>query len=193
MEPEQDIIDLSASGPDEAQRRIMALRRQMNLLVGLAALVGFSLFAAVLIGAKTRSLYREHYDFRAAVRPGMEEAEVLRRFGEPYRTYRTEGVVRHVLEGRGRYQRFSPDVTRPGVVPQGFARVLLYRTTLEHGELVFVDEAGKVLRVVTGRPGPERSLPLPATAASGNAAPAEPGDDAQSAEREFGDETAGEE
>jgi hypothetical protein len=181
-----DVVDLSAPGPEETAQRLAALRWRMNLLVALAALVGFGAFATVLVVAKTRALYGEHYAFRAGVRPGMTEAEVRQRFGEPYRVYWVPEVLKPVLEGRGRYQRFSPDVTRPGVVPPRYARALHYRTTLEHGEFVFLDEAGKVLAVVTGRPGQARSMPLPGQAPAGNAAePAEP-DTGASAEQEFG-------
>jgi hypothetical protein len=182
-----ELVDLSAPEPDEGLRRVAAIHRRMYLLVALVALVGFSAFAAVLVMAQTRSLYREHYVFRAAVRPGMTGAQVQQRFGEPYRVYGAPEALKPVLEGRGRYQRFSPDVTHPGVVPPGWAQALHYRTTLEHGEFVFLDASGKVLAVVTGRPGEARSMPLPGQAPeAANAAPAAEPDAETSAESEFG-------
>jgi len=131
---------------DERDRR----RYRMLALVTLVALLGLSAFAALMVHAVKRSVNQEHYEFRAFVRPGMAEEEVVAEFGEPYRRFFTRSSVEPILSGRGQYTRFDRDVSpdQPGM--SDFSKVLHYRTTLEHGEFVFIGGDGRVTAVVTG-------------------------------------------
>jgi hypothetical protein len=123
----------------------------MNRLVALVAAIGICAFAAVVIMGKYHTIYRDHYEFRRVVVPGTASEQVVQGFGEPYRTYWTPTAVHQVLSGRGLYSRFDQDVSRAQTVPPDYAKVLHYRTTIEHGEFVFVGYDGRVLRVITGR------------------------------------------
>ncbi|NSW54617.1 MAG: hypothetical protein HPY44_01270 [Armatimonadetes bacterium] len=133
---------------DDYDRR----RRRMLVLVTVVALTGLCAFAALMVYAVRRNVNREHYEFRAFVRPGVGEDEVIAEFGEPYRRFFTRSSIEPILSGRGQYTRFDRDVSpdQPGM--SDFCKVLHYRTTLEHGEFVFIGTDGKVTAVVTGSP-----------------------------------------
>ena len=105
MDP--NLIPLEMTAQEQVQRRLAQLRRRMLLCVALAGLVGFGGFAAVLVVGKQRDINREHYEFRQTVRPGLNEAQVRERWGEPYRTFWTRLELGAVLSGGGRYKRFD--------------------------------------------------------------------------------------
>ncbi len=126
-------------------------KRRMYLWVALVALIGIGAFGALVVYAKQRTIYAPHYEFRSAVKAGVTEKEVIAGFGRPYRSYWTPEAIGRVFAGRGIYGRFDRDVTSEGALPSDFKRVMLYRTTNEHAEFVFVGQDGKVMMVVTGR------------------------------------------
>ncbi len=142
-----------SAGP--ADRRLAELRRRRNLWVALATLLGLTAVAVTLAYGKYRSLYREHYQFRSQVTPGMSERDVVACVGSPYRTYWTPAAVAPIFAGRGIYRTFDRAVGDPGVVPRHFRKVMHYRPTPVHGEFVFIDDMGRVMMVVTGRTGKE--------------------------------------
>ena len=148
--PTLDDYGQGKAGDDFARRR-----RTMLTLVALVTLAGICAFSALMVYAVKRNVNQEHFQFRAFVRPGVTEDEVIQRFGRPYRTFYTRSSVEPIFAGRGQYRRFDRDVSpdQPGM--SDFSKILHYRTTLEHGEFVFLDDSGLVTVVVTGRAGPQ--------------------------------------
>lgn len=138
-----DTIDISRETSDDLYLR---KRRRMLRWVSLVCCLGLCACLAVLLWGRQRQIYADHYDFRRAVVPGISAEQVMARFGEPYRVFYSQRSVGPILAGRGRYQRFDTEK-----MPGEFSQVLHYRTTIEHGEFVFVDAGGVVLAVVTGR------------------------------------------
>lgn len=138
--------------PDDVRELLARKRRQRNRWIALVVMIGLSLFGLTVVLCTRYSLYREHYEFRRVVKPGMRQEEVVARFGEPYRTYWTRQAIEPVLAGRGVYSRFDKDPGVPGNVPTEFLKVLHYRPTPEHGEFVFIGADGRVVQVLTAGP-----------------------------------------
>lgn len=135
------------------EAQLARARKRMRRWVILVAALGTAACAVVLAYGRHRTIYRDHYEFRSVVQPGMTEDEVVGRFGQPYRVYWTPTQVAPIFAGRGVYDKFDGDVSADGDLPVEFAKVLHYRPTLTHGEFVFIGEDGTVLMVVTGRAG----------------------------------------
>ena len=145
--------DAPAAVTADMEAQIARARKRMRRWIMLVAILGMAACTVVLAYGKHRTIYRDHYEFRSIVQPGMTEDDVVARFGPPYRIYWTPTQVAPIFAGRGVYDRFDRDVSPDGDLPAEFAKVLHYRPTLTHGEFVFIGADGVVLMVVTGRTG----------------------------------------
>ena len=151
-------IDLSAepTADEVAARRLAALRRRMMIQIMVVTLLGIATLITLIAVGKYRTVYKEHFEFRQYCKTSnLTEDMVLLKFGEPYRIYWSHESIAPVFDGKGLFHKFDGGVKDASSLPPAFMKVLHYRTTVEHGEFVFIASDKSVIRVVTGHRRPE--------------------------------------